>query len=39
MFINAMGLILADTASAQMRELTKQRAMAAVPFEIGRAHV
>lgn len=32
MFINAMGLILADTSSSQMRELTKPRALAAVPF-------
>ncbi len=32
MFINAMGLILADTASTNMRELTKPRALAAVPF-------
>ena len=32
MFINAMGLILADDSSIQMRELTKPRALAAVPF-------
>ena len=32
MFIDAMGLILADTNNINIGELTKPRALAAVPF-------
>ena len=32
MFINAMGLIIADTKRISLGELSKPRALAAVPF-------